>query len=207
MNIIDISWPISPRMTSYKDKQVVAIEQTKVFERDTVRETLITLSSHTGTHIDAPAHFLKDGISIDTLHPLSCVGPAQVFDMTHVDECITKEDLNQVEITTDIVLFKTKNSFRSATEPFDYNFIYLAASGAEVMIEHNIRAIGIDYLGIERKQPGHETHKIFMQRTVPIIEGLRLQEVSAGTYFLWCLPLYLPGLEAAPARALLIKYA
>ncbi len=193
-------------MTAYKDKHVVTIEQTKNFEEDKVRESLITLSSHTGTHIDAPAHFMKKGISIDQFHALQCVGSALVIDMTHVDTCIDQKHLYNVNIEPDmIVLFKTKNSMHAATAPFDYNFVYINASAADYLAKQSIRAVGIDYLGIERNQPDHETHKAFMQHNIPIIEGLRLEQAQSGTYFLWCLPLKMPGLDGAPARALLIE--
>ena len=83
--------------------------------------------------------------------------------------------------------------------------MYVNASAARYLVEQSIRAVGIDYLGIERNQPDHETHKAFMQRNIPIVEGLRLEQVPSGTYFLWCLPLKMPGLDGAPARALLIE--
>ena len=206
MKVIDISWPITQDMTAYKDKHVVTLEQTKQFEEDKVRETLITLSSHTGTHIDAPAHFMKDGIPIDQYDPLHCVGSALVIDMTDVDTCIDQKHLHNVSIEPGmIVLFKTKNSAHAATAPFDYNFVYINALAADYLVKQSIRAVGIDYLGIERNQPDHETHKAFMQHNIPIIEGLRLEQAQSGTYFLWCLPLKMPGLDGAPARALLIQ--
>ncbi len=206
MKVFDISWPITQDMTTYKDKQVVNIEQAKTFEADKVRETVFTLSSHTGTHIDAPAHFMQDGVTIDQIHPFYCVGAALVIDMTHVAECIDQKDLEAVKIDPNmIVLFKTKNSAHGPTDPFDYNFVYINASAADYLVKQSIRSVGIDYLGIERNQPDHATHKAFMQHNIPIIEGLRLAHVQAGSYVLWCLPLRMPGLDGAPARALLIE--
>lgn len=206
MKIIDISWPLSDEMTTYKDKKNIHIQPTKTFQADAVRETSITLSSHTGTHIDAPSHFMQNGKSIDQLDPLCCSGPAQVIDMTHINNCITQNDLINITIASDhIILFKTKNSNLSATAPFDYNFVYIDATAAEYLKKQSIRAIGIDYLGIERNQPKHETHMTFMQHNIPIIEGLRLQDIQAGIYTLWCLPIKIPGLDGAPARALLIQ--
>lgn len=206
MKIIDISWPISDEMTTYKNKDNVLIQSTKTYEADVVRETTLTIHSHTGTHIDAPSHFIKDGLSIDQLDPLCCSGSAQVIDMTRVSDCITKDDLITITIKSDhIILFKTKNSALSPTASFNYNFIYVDASAASYLAEQSIRAVGIDYLGIERNQPQHETHLTFMQHNIPIIEGLRLQDVQAGIYTLWCLPIKIPGLDGAPARALLIQ--
>jgi arylformamidase len=206
MKIYDISWPIFNGMTTYKDRGGVKIESTKIFEQDGVRESSITIGSHTGTHIDAPAHFLKEGLSLEEINPLACVGPATVIDMTHIQERISEQDVqNLSKDSRNILLFKTKNSERRPHEPFDHNFVYLDESGARYLAQHMPQAIGIDYLGVERAQIKHETHVILLQNNIPIIEGLRLQHVPAGNYFLWCLPLNIPGIDAAPARAVLIE--
>ena len=206
MKIYDISWPIFPGMTAYKDRNTVEIKQTKTFEVDGARESLITLSSHSGTHIDAPAHFLKDGKSLEEINPLACVGPATVFDMTHVQTGISVQDIESLSIEPHkIVLFKTRNSERKVYDPFDHAFVYLDAQAAALLTEKHVQAVGIDYLGIERAQPQHDTHKQLLEHNIPIIEGLRLGHVPAGEYFLWCLPLNIPNIDAAPARAVLIE--
>lgn len=206
MNIIDISWPISLDITAYKDRKIVNITYTKTFERDHARESIITLGSHTGTHIDAPSHFLADGHSIHQVALEATCGPCVVLDCTNIEEAITDTDLKHHVIEQGArVLLKTRNSTLAATAPFNYSFIYLAASGAEYLASKNIRGVGIDYLGIERQQPNHETHEILMRAGITIIEGLRLAHVQEGEYTLWCLPLSVQGLEAAPARAVLIK--
>lgn len=206
MKIFDISWPLSNEMTTYKNKKNVLIQPTQTLDINNVRETTISIHSHTGTHIDAPSHFIKDGKSIDQLNPLCCCGPAQVIDMTHIDDRITQNDLINITIKSNhIIIFKTKNSALSPTAPFDYNFVYIDASAASYLVEQSIYAIGFDYLGIERNQPQHDTHLTFMQHNIPIIEGLRLQKVQAEIYTLWCLPIKTPGLDGAPARALLIQ--
>lgn len=206
MKYFDISWPISEHITAYKDKKIVQLIPTKTFVPDHVNETLITIGSHTGTHIDAPSHFIADGKTIDDLDPLCCTGKAKVVDMTHVTGFITKKDIEHITDLKDyIVLFKTKNSFLDPYAPFDPNFIYITADAAQYLVEQKIKAIGIDYLGIERNQTGHPTHRAFMQQNIAIIEGLRLQHIKARNYFLWCLPIKIPGLDAAPARAILMQ--
>ena len=98
MTIVDISWPITKDMTSYKDRRTVLVEQTKIFEQDNVRESKITLGAHSGTHVDAPAHFLKDGVRYDQLPLDLFVGPCTVLDMTHVESRILWEDLEKESI-------------------------------------------------------------------------------------------------------------
>lgn len=204
--IIDISWPISENMTAYKDRKVVAITHTKTWEADKAREALITLGTHTGTHVDAPPHFMEQGPTIDQLDLAKLVGPCIVLDMMHVDDCINAHDLKDLAIQADhIILFKTKNSALDPNTLFNPQFIYLRASAAQLLAEKNVRAVGIDYLGIERGQPGHETHLRLLEKNISIVEGLRLGHVQAGKYFFCCLPLALAGLEAAPARALLMQ--
>ncbi len=206
MKIYDISWPISSATTGYKDKKIINFESTKSFDKDGSRETKITLSSHSGTHVDAPSHFLRDGKTIDQIDFSSIIGACKVFDMTAVSDGITSDHLENLNIQPhDIILFKTINSANQPTDTFTPHFIYLSASGAEYLVERKIRAVGIDYLGIERSQPDHPTHTLLFKHDITIIEGLRLDAVKQGSYFLCCLPLYTIGLEAAPARAVLIE--
>ncbi len=206
-HIIDISWPISTVMTAYKDKSVVDVQEVKNFAVDGARETTVRLSCHSGTHIDAPSHFLKNGKTIDQLQLQNVIGACVVFDITDCSEGITRDFLlkyDDIIQEGSIVLFKTSNSDLSATDTFNTQFIYLQASGALYLAEKKIKAIGIDYLGVERNQPGHPTHKALMNADITVIEGLRLGHVKPGSYFFIALPLYFVGLEAAPARAILM---
>jgi len=206
MEIIDISWPISTATTGYKDRNVVKFDEVKNFNKDGVRDHNITLSTHSGTHVDAAAHFMRDGKMIDQMRPERTIGFAKVLDLTTVLEKITRDDLADKSIEeNDIVLLKTLNSAKAATEKFTPHFVYLEESGARYLAEKKVKAVGIDYLGIEHSQKDHPTHITLMKHDIAIIEGLRLQHVDAGKYFCVCLPLYLIGLEAAPARAILIK--
>ncbi len=204
-SIIDISWPICKGMVEYKDNAVLNIETVKNFANDGVYQTQFTMSSHTGTHIDAPYHMLAQGKRSESLEPI--IGPCKILDLSAVKEAITQDDLQRHEITAgDILLLKTRNSFMSATGFFNYDFIYLADSGAHYLAQHKVRAVGIDYLGIERKQEGHPTHKALLGAGISVIEGLRLElAVVEEPYTLVCLPLKMFDLEAAPARALLLK--
>ena len=193
-------------MTAYKDRKTVSFEATKTFEHDRVRESKITLSTHTGTHVDAPAHFLPGGETIDATPLEMLMGNCLVLDFTSVKEKITRADLEIYDIDDeDIILLKTKNSSLSPTAPFETDFVYLEESGAQYLIEAGAKAVGIDYLGIERQQADHATHKALMLAALPIIEGLRLGHVHEGEYSIACLPLQTVGLEAAPARVILIE--
>lgn len=197
--------PIHPDMMVYKNK----IEKKPQFitqsNHHTAKshETFIGLNLHTGTHIDAPLHMIKDGNTIES-YPLDAfLGTCKVLDFTHVESGITKKDLETKNITqNDFILLKTKNSFY---DTFDFSFVYLAKDGAEYLASKNIRGVGIDALGIERNQEHHPTHKILLGQPIIIIEGLRLKNASEKTYQLIALPLHILGVEAALTRAILIE--
>lgn len=206
MKIFDISWPISTATTGYKDRHIVKFEEISTFAKNGVRDSTMHLSSHTGTHVDAPAHFLKDGLTIDQIQLDRLVGDAVVIDLMHVVDGITRDDLVSKNIQKgDIVLLKTVNSLTPATGKFTPHFVYLEASGAQYLAEIGVKAVGIDYLGIERSQSDHLTHTTLMHADVVIIEGLRLEFIAPGEYMCVCLPLNIIGLEASPARAILIE--
>jgi arylformamidase len=93
MKVIDISWPISSATTGYKDRHVVNLEEVRTFAKDGARESHVRISAHTGTHVDAPSHFLKDGKTIDQIALERLIGPAKVIDLTDVAEKITRDRL------------------------------------------------------------------------------------------------------------------
>lgn len=205
MRIIDISWPITQDMTEYKDSGSVQLIQKKNVSKDGVAAWHLSLANHTGTHVDGPAHFVQDGKTLDALSLNHFIGPCQVVDMVHVEQQITDQDLEKTEIIDGSrVLLKTKNSLLKHDALFNYSFITLTADAAKLLVARNVSAIGFDYLGIEINQPGHPTHQALLQHEIPIIEGLRLAHVDSGDYFLCCLPLHIPGMDSAPARAVLI---
>ncbi len=202
--IIDISREISEDMAVYKNDEKFRpnLSKVKSLKENGSNMTKMVLYSHTGTHIDAPFHFFESGKRIDELPLDKFYGKCKVFDLTNLDEKITSGDLEQLDIQDgDIILFKTKNSF---SENFNFNFVYLDKSAAEYLVSKKVKMVGIDELGVEREQPGHETHKLLLGAEIPIIEGLNLRDVPPGSYTIYCFPLKIRA-DASPARAVLIK--
>lgn len=201
MKIYDISAPIFEGMAVYKNKP----EKQPKFSTSTnahVTESRIDMDLHSGTHIDAPLHMENNGETIEAISIEKLVRPCKVFDLTTVNDRITKDDLKSLNIEKDdFILLKTKNSFE---EEFNFEFIFLAEDGAEFLAEIGVQGIGIDALGVERSQPGHPTHKTLFSNEIIVIEGLRLKEIEQGEYFMVAAPLKLVGVDAAPARILLI---
>ena len=192
-------------MMVYKNKEekYPKIKQVNFFEKEGNYESELTMNLHTGTHIDFPLHMIKDGFNSNTENLDILTGKAKVFDVTHLKEKITYEDILDFPIeTNDFLIFKTKNSL---SEKFDYDFVYLDESAASYLANKKIRGVGIDALGIERAQANHPTHKILLSQNIIILEGLRLKEVPEDTYEMFCLPLKIANVEALPVRAILIK--
>lgn len=202
MKMYDVTSTIYEGMTVYKNKP----EKQPKFNRVTngyVTETRMELDVHSGTHVDAPLHMVVDGDTFESVPMEDLVGQAKLFDLTNVEDGITKADLEKFDIQKgDFILLKTKNSF---DEDFNFDFIYLTKDGAEYLTEIGIRGVGIDTLGIERSQEGHPTHKTLFGQKIIIIEGLRFKDVSEGEYFMVAAPLKIHGTDASPARVLLFE--
>ncbi|MBU8906018.1 cyclase family protein [Desertibacillus haloalkaliphilus] len=202
MKIYDISAPIFEGMPVYKNKE----EKQPKIKTETnghVTESRLELDVHTGTHIDSPLHMINDGPTFETIDLDKLVGQTKVFDLTSVNEKISKADVEGLNIESgDFILFKTKNSF---DENFNFEFIFLAEDAAAFLAERGIRGVGIDALGVERAQPGHPTHKALFGADIIVIEGLRLKEVEEGEYVMVAAPLKLVGTDASPARVILME--
>lgn len=204
MKIYDVSMLIDTDMQVYKnkDEKRPSFDTTSDFKTGSSHETRIHMDAHTGTHIDAPLHMLEQGETIESVRIEQLVGDCRVVDLTHVEDGITRADLEaHAPQKGEFLLLKTKNSW---DESFNFNFIYVAQDGAEYLADIGVAGVAIDGLGIERSQPGHETHKALLAKNIVIIEGLRLKDVPTGTYFMVAAPLKMTGIDAAPARVLLL---
>lgn len=204
MKILDISMPITEDMNVYKDdpSKRPVITVVSDFTNGPAHETKIEMNVHTGTHIDMPLHMLENGQTIEDINLEKVLTKCKVFDLVHVEEKISAEHLSGKTISEgDFILLKTKNSF--VKNP-GKDFIYLDKSGAEYLAGKKVCGVGIDSLGIERNQPGHETHKILLSSEIVILEGLFLKDIEEGEYFLSALPINVPRAEGAPVRAVLI---
>ncbi|MDW7740595.1 MAG: cyclase family protein [Bacillota bacterium] len=214
MILYDISMTISPDITVYKNRveKKPVFKETRNFLNNSVYETRIDMDLHTGTHIDMPLHLYPDGDASDKWNINQFLTNCLVLDFTVekgvplTDQHLEKKlhdfkTSNQLELNEKSILLKTNNSIQ---EKFDFNFTYLDQSGAAFLAEKSISGVGIDTLGIERNQPCHETHKLLLKTGIWIIEGLRLHEVPQGEYILVILPLKLQGVEAMPARAVIL---
>jgi len=206
MKIYDISLEITEDMGVWKDKDSKRpeIEVTSTLKTGNSNESRLHVDSHTGTHVDAPFHLLQNGKKIDAVAADKFLGECIVIDLAKIkNRGIEKKDLTKAKIRkNDIVVLKTSNKYE---ETFDFNFVYLAESGAKFLASKKIKAVGINALGIERSQPEHGTHKILFNRGITIIEGLELSKIKSGRYFFIGLPLKIKN-DASPIRAILVRF-
>lgn len=202
----DVSVPNRPDMHFYPGDPTLEQTQIRAIKRgDAANLTHLSLGAHTGTHVDAPAHFIDGAPTLEQV-PLDCmVGPAQVLDLRG-RAAIDAAALGAGTVTADIVLFRTDNSERWAKPGFQKDFVYLTRDAAEVLVARGVKTIGWDYLSIEQfGSQTFEVHKLLLGRGILIIEGLDLREIAPGPYQLACLPLKLEGVDGAPARAVLMR--
>ncbi|MBF0485488.1 MAG: cyclase family protein [Candidatus Omnitrophica bacterium] len=208
---IDISLPVSPGMVHWPGVPGVEFEATASMARgDASNDTTIRMNVHTGTHVDAPFHFVREGKGADQLAVDDLIGTVRVFDLGDVDK-IDAHLLDGLKIPpqTKRVLFKTRNSgaWQKLSHVFDRSFVALTADGAQWIVDHEIRLVGVDYLSVQRFSDGPQTHQILLGAGVIALEGLNLGHVLPGEYELICLPVKLAGVDGAPARAILKEKA
>ncbi|MFQ5576142.1 MAG: cyclase family protein [Anaerolineae bacterium] len=210
MKVYDVSVPLRPDMPTYADEPGPKLDfRTLLSKGDSATVSALSLGSHTGTHVDAPSHFLDGAPAVDSLSLDALAGPAYVVEFgghTH----ITAADLDSMAIPGDCrrLLFKTRNGRLWDDSQFHTDFIALAPDAARTLAEAGLRLVGIDYLSIERFRPGrHEVHETLLASGVLILEGLDLRRVAPGGYFLVCAPLNVVGAEGAPARVFLLDRA
>lgn len=203
--IIDISLPIYPGMLTYPGNEPATIE-TMPSASGTNVLSKITLSSHTGTHIDAPSHSIPNSDSIDKYPIEKFYGECRVIDLTSVKTGITPSELEGNEIKTgERVLFKTKNSIRGFDSFYD-DYVFMTAEGAQYLAEIEVGLVGIDFIAIKQKgNPDNTPHTALLSKNIPILEGINLAKVEEGKYILCAFPLSFKGIDGSPVRAILIK--
>jgi arylformamidase len=208
MKIYDISLPISPSMPVWPGDSPVRMEQTESMDKGSeYNMTRLSMSVHTGTHVDAPHHFLNDGRTVDGLSLDVLVGPAYVLHLPDEIAVVTADVLAAAGIPPGVsrLLLRTRNSrlWAQGVREFQTDFVAVAADGAEWLAARGIRLVGMDYLSVAPYDNSVPTHRILLQAGVILLEGLDLSAVPQGDYLLYCLPLNLLGSDGAPARAIL----
>jgi arylformamidase len=204
--IIDISVPIFPAMPVWPNTPNPRFSYlASLKDGDMADDTKIEMSVHSGTHIDAPRHFIARGQTIENMPLDIFIGQVFVAHMPEITE-ITASNLEKIKLPKNIdrILFKTSNSrLWQAAGGFRKEYVGLTASAASWLVKRGIKLVGIDYLSIAKFDQTVEVHRILLKKGIAILEGLNLAKVKEGKYELVCLPLKIKAVEAAPVRAIL----
>jgi arylformamidase len=203
---IDISVPLRTGMVHWPGDPPISIEHFQDMDRgDTANVSKLNMGAHSGTHMDAPIHFLPNGKGIDAMPLSATIGRARVIEI-HDPESIKPGDLHPYQIQRgERVLFKTANSGTCwQTNDFVEDFVYISQEAALYLAAQQVQTVGIDYLSVGGfHKDGVETHHALLGAGIWIIEGLDLSQVQPGVYELICLPLKIVHSDGAPARAIL----
>ena len=204
MRIHDISVPLSADLPSYPgDPPIVIAPWNSIADGDLANVSRITLSSHSGTHLDPPRHFSDSGITVDEIPLDLLIGKALVVEIPGV-KVIGRKELERLRIKgVERLLLKTDNSELWKEPGFNNDFAAISVEGARFLLEAGVKLIGIDYLSVESVKGDGEVHKMLLDNGVVVLEGVTLADVVPGEYELICLPLKIRGGDGAPVRALL----
>jgi arylformamidase len=212
MKIYDISVPITPNLPVWPGDPAVDLQQvTAIASGELANITHLSMSVHTGTHIDAPKHFIDNGNTIGQIPLEKLVGEVLVMeidDNVNVISGVVLQSHPAIDLLKDTrkVLFRTRNSslWRQSPNEFRSDYVGIDRSGAELLASLGLDLVGIDYLSIAPFEETLSPHLALLADEIVLLEGLDLSHVSAGIYELYCLPINLPGCEGAPARAILV---
>lgn len=208
MKIIDISIPVNKRMILWPGSPGLRLKRVVDMKKGrTYNETFLEMSAHTGTHIDAPLHFISKGKSIDKLSPEIFIGRVFVADLSGLEK-ITSKDLEKIKLPRGVkrLLLKTSNSslYGKKNYKFKKDYVGLTAKAAEWLAKRSFKLVGIDYLSVAKFDETAEVHKILLSGGMVILESINLSNIDQGEYQLVCLPIKISGIEAGLTRAVLL---
>lgn len=208
MRIYDLTVGISPGLPVWPGDPPVTLERVKkIAEGANANVSHLACGVHTGTHVDAPIHFIDGAAAIDMLSLKVLTGRAYVVDMRKA-AVLDRATLEASDIPprTRRILFKTRNSANWAHQEkgFQTDFVAVEPSGAEWLVRKGVQLVGVDSLSVAPYGSSRPTHQTLLGAGVVVVEGLDLSQVSQGRYTVYCLPLKLMGSDGAPARVILV---
>ncbi|MCY1032787.1 cyclase family protein [Corallococcus sp. BB11-1] len=202
---VDVTVPVRDGMVHWPDNPPIQVRpHLDLAKGDAANVSHLSLGVHSGTHVDAPVHFIPGALGVDALPLDRLLGDVRVLALPG-GPAITAEALREhAPRRGERLLFKTANSRgRWDASDFQPGFTYLSSDGARFLVEAGVRTVGIDYLSIAGMEEGELTHRLLLEAGVCIIEGLDLTRVEPGPHEMVCLPLRLANGDGAPARVLL----
>ncbi len=208
----DVTYPIFEGMTGWPGQPETDLETLSCIHcGDTAMVSVLHMSLHSGTHMDAPSHFMAQGIDISRAPIEVGVGPVRIARID-CEAAVEPAHLTDYEARTrplragERLLLRTPNSDRAfwLQEPFDREYHGIGPEAAKLIAGRGLQLIGVDYLSVGPFAAGNpQTHRALMGGQVWILEGLDLRKVEEGDYEMIALPLKIAGGDASPIRVLL----
>jgi arylformamidase len=200
----DISLDLSPETVRWVSAPPLEFhERRRISRGDPANSSAVTMSVHSGTHLDAPFHFLPDGVKIDAL-PLDLFMGRALVHAVDADRYITEEHVKVLDLRGDRrVLFKTRNSELLKKSSYDPDFVAFSVEAARALVARGVQLVGLDYLSVAHADEQVPVHRAFLDHGVVLLEGIDLSAIVPGRYELICFPLRLHGSDGAPCRAVL----
>ncbi len=205
-HLIDVTLPVAEGIVTFPgDPQYRMSRAAQLSAGDVCNLSRIDCGVHTGTHVDAPLHFLEGGAAVESLPLDALVGPAFVVDAREVTGHIDAATLEALEVPASArrILFRTPNSALWSRNEFVPDFVALAPDAAAVLADRGALLVGNDYLSVAPFGDPAPTHVALLSAGAVILEGLDLRQVEPGWHDVFCLPMPLVGADGAPARTLL----
>ena len=204
MSFHDISLKLSGETVRWVTAAPFELEERRRMSKgDPNNSSALNMSVHSGTHIDAPFHFVADGNTIDQLPVERFIGPALVY-AVEAERYITKEHVAGIRLDgATRVLFKTRNSALLHKQEYDPDFVAFSVEAAQSLVELGVELVGLDYLSVAHADEQVPVHRAFLDHGVVLLEGIDLSAVAPGRYELMCLPIPLGDSDGAPCRAVL----
>jgi arylformamidase len=206
MVTFDISMPIRPSMPTFPGDPPTAIDSLRsIALGDPYNLSVLSMGTHSGTHVDSPSHFLAGGVSIDQLDLGLLNGPCRVVSVPAGRSSVFPSDLEGVPPGTQRLLFRTANSERwERGEGYFSDFVDLSPAAAAEVLRRGVRLVGIDALSIEADPTvTFPVHRALLSQAVVILEGLVMANVRGVDHSLRCLPPRIDGGDGGPCRAIL----
>ena len=209
MTIYDITLTISPDMPLWPGDPAVELTQVAFIDQGAnANVSHLSFGVHTGTHVDAPHHFLNDRRTVESLALEALTGSCYVLRLDDGIVSITADVLEAARLPEGVerLLFRTRNStiWAGGITEFQTDFVAVPLDGAEWLVRRGVKLVGVDYLSVSPYKKSRPTHETLLKAGVVIVEGLDLSKVEQGFYELYCLPLKIAGADGAPARAILV---
>ena len=208
MKIYDITAVIGGSLPVYhKSERPEIVQAMHIKNGDLYNFSKFAMTMHTGTHADAPLHFVEGGAACDNVDLAHFYGKAKVFRLA-VSRHVNAEDLQPLDIQAgDIVLLDLGQSPMMRVAEMNLDYLALTPCAARYLADKQVKTVGIDYLSVDPSDTtDFAVHKILLENGVAVLEGLVLEGVPVGEYTLSALPLKFENGNGSPVRAVLVTH-